>query len=134
MRLVWRFMLLLLGTCWATSLWLTPTYADEAILPALPGGGAGVFGEGNVSVEMTSGVLRTAIPFLLPAARGAVQPQLALSYSSASGPSEAGTGWGLNLPSIERKPLSGAPLFTRLHDRMAFSGQPLVRICGIPAS
>jgi hypothetical protein len=79
-------------------------YANEIIPSALPEGGAGIFGEssGDVSVDAATGLLRTAIPFQLPAARGPVQPTLALSYSSSLTNLEAGTGWGLGLPSIER--------------------------------
>src|SRR5215475_5493082 len=82
--------------------WLGSTYAaDVATPPALPGGEMGVFNEGNASVDVATGLLRAAIPFQLLKARGPVQPQLTLSYSSAKKPGEAGMGWGLDLPSIE---------------------------------
>src|SRR5437867_4133536 len=59
-------------------------YGQEFIPSVPPGGGAGIFGEssGDVSVDAATGVLRTAIPFQLPTARGPIQPSLALSYSS----------------------------------------------------
>jgi hypothetical protein len=110
-------------------------YGQEFIPSVPPGGGAGIFGEssGDVSVDAATGVLRTAIPFQLPTARGPIQPSLALSYSSGMANLEAGTGWGLSLPGIERHPLSGPPLYTDA-DRMSFSGRALIPICRIPDS
>ena len=109
--------------------------AAEIIPSARPEGGAGIFAEGSAkaSVDPATGILRTAIPFQLPAARGQLQPSLGLSYSSGLANLEAGTGWGLGLPSIERHPLSGPPLYTDA-DRISFSGKALVPICRIPDS
>lgn len=61
----------------------------------------------SASVERSSGALRASLPVTLPAARGGAQPGLAVTYSSAAGIREAGVGWGLDLPVIERKNLSG---------------------------
>ena len=44
---------------------------------------AGVNGLASATVDPSTGVLHTTIPFALPAARGAVQPRLALTYSSS---------------------------------------------------
>jgi Salmonella virulence plasmid 65kDa B protein len=63
----------------------------------------------SASVEPSSGVLQASLPISIPAARGGAQPGITLSYSSASGYREAGVGWGLDLPVIERKNLSGPP-------------------------
>lgn len=68
------------------------------------------------TVEPSSGVLRMSVPIEYPAARGVAQPQLGLYYSSAAGIREAGMGWGLNLPSIERRGPTGGP--------PAYSGDP----------
>ncbi|WP_442499339.1 toxin TcdB middle/N-terminal domain-containing protein [Methylobacter sp. sgz302048] len=113
------------------------------------------------TVEPSSGVLRTAVAIDYPAARGASQPGLGLSYSSASGIREAGMGWGLNLPAIERQgPAGGPPLdsllgddpfpediigtgtpgenteqeYNERYERMtpfAFNGKPLVPLCEV---
>jgi hypothetical protein len=109
--------------------------AAEIIPSARPEGGAGIFegGSDNPSVDPATGILRTAIPFKLPIARGPLQPSLGLSYSSGLAKLEAGTGWGLGLPSIERHPVSGPPLYTD-DDRISFSGKALVPICRIPDS
>lgn len=50
-----------------------------------------------------------SLPFDLPPARGEAQPQLSLTYSSSASEREAGYGWGISLPHIERRPLSGWP-------------------------
>jgi hypothetical protein len=46
---------------------------------------------------------------------------------------EAGTGWGLSLPNVERHPVSGPPTFTE-GDRISFSGRALVAIGLVPDS
>lgn len=55
------------------------------------------------SVEPSTGVFRAGLPLQVPAARGVSQPALSLAYSSAAGMREAGMGWGLTLPVIERR-------------------------------
>ena len=121
----------------------------------------GVFGEGTTGhgqPDSKTGAMTWTYPFILPAARGRPQPRLALSYNSSSRDREAGYGWGLDLPVIERKPLSGNPCFTpngtpitcgervdaigkplgsdelRSEERYTYNGQPLVFICQLPGS
>jgi hypothetical protein len=58
--------------------------------------------------------------------------ELALHYHSSTHDREAGYAWGLDLPSIERRPLSGAPRFLTSglpagEERYAFQGQPLIQ-------
>ncbi|MBL8610507.1 MAG: VCBS repeat-containing protein, partial [Myxococcales bacterium] len=74
-------------------------------------------------------------------ARGVAQPSLSLTYSSRAGSREAGMGWGLSLPTIERQPLSGWPSFDdgeghdpAVKDRFAFDGKPLVFLCTVGVS
>lgn len=55
------------------------------------------------SVEPSTGVFRAGLSLQAPVARGISQPDLGLVYSSADGVREAGMGWGLTLPSIERR-------------------------------
>lgn len=99
---------------------------------------AGIFGEGssgNLAPDPVSGVLRYSYAFELPRARGRVQPALTLAYSSASRDREAGYGWGLALPTIERRPMSGNPRFdgSPSDERFFFNGEPLVRVCDLPS-
>jgi RHS repeat-associated protein len=82
------------------------------------------------TVEPSSGVLRTSVAIEYPAARGMAQPQLGLYYSSAAGIREAGMGWGLNLPSIERRgPTGGPPDYSGTISDFVFNGEPLVPLC-----
>ena len=118
----------------------------------------GVFGEGTgghdqPEPDSKTGAMTWTYPFSLPAARGGPQPKLALSYNSSSHDREAGYGWGLDLPVIERKPLSGNPCFDPdgkgtpivcgergrdasraliSEERYTYNGQPLVFICQLP--
>jgi Salmonella virulence plasmid 65kDa B protein len=121
----------------------------------------GVFGEGNTGhgqPDNKTGAMTWTYPFNLPVARGQPQPRLTLSYNSSSHDREAGYGWGLDLPVIEFKPLSGNPCFEingapiacwrqNLHDphlnladplvsgeRYTYNGQSLVFICQLPGS
>jgi hypothetical protein len=76
------------------------------------------------------------IPFELPRARGNSQPSLALQYQSGAATGEAGLGWSLLLPQIERAPLSGWPKYIDngspvAEDRYTFNGQPLTFICTV---
>jgi hypothetical protein len=115
--------------------------------------GSGTFNEGysfpEATVDPSTGAAHATIPFSLIPARGSAQPSLNLVYSSAAGMRTAGVGWRLDLPSIERKNLSGPPqyedpLVTPLPpsrnpwnpsgDRFTFSGQPIVPICQVSLS
>jgi len=74
----------------------------------------GVFGEstaGSGQPDSKTGAMGWTYPFNLPAARGRPQPGLTLTYNSFSHDREAGYGWGLDTPVIERQPLSGNPCF-----------------------
>jgi RHS repeat-associated protein len=99
---------------------------------------------GLASIEPATGAARVTLPFQLPTARG-LQPSLALEYLSSGGDAEAGPGWSLSLPSIERRspaglarpsyhdPAPATPIddFDQ-QDRFVFNGgQALVPICYI---
>jgi RHS repeat-associated protein len=114
--------------------------------------GEGTGGHGQPEPDSKTGAMTWTYPFSLPAARGGPQPKLALSYNSSSHDREAGYGWGLDLPVIERKPLSGNPCFDPdstgtpivcgeqrrdagaliSEERYTYNGQPLVFICQLP--
>lgn len=101
----------------------------------------------TTTVEPSSGVLRSSVAIDIPSSRGGAQPSLGLSYSSAAGIREAGMGWGLNLPVIERRaPIGGPPDYFdppvldgqppaypnyqwNTLTRFTFSGEPLVPVC-----
>ena len=131
----------------------TSAIADPTSLPGETV--EGVFGEGTIGhgqPDSKTGVMNWTYPFSLPAARGGPQPQLMLNYNSSSHDREAGYGWGLDIPVIERKPLSGNPCFKDgnpiacgeqrkdasgalvTEERYIYNGQPLVFICKLPDS
>jgi len=116
--------------------------AEDA--PAPPHGLSGTFGEsvgGSAAVVPATGGMSYSVPFDLPANRGSAQPRLELAYASGSRAGEAGWGWSLTLPSIERAPLSNWPKYIDNgaigdEDRYAYNGQPLTFVCvvgGAPA-
>lgn len=113
----------------APSVWGDPSVAM--------GPASGTFGEGLGPASVSdAGGMAYSIPFELPVARGDVQPGLALTYASGSGDREAGHGWGLGTPTIERYALSGWPTGDNSSDRFSYGGQPLVFVCtvgGMPA-
>jgi RHS repeat-associated protein len=97
----------------------------------------------GATIESSSGVLRASLSIQLPSARGASQPSLALDYSSAAGVREAGVGWGLSMPVIERSTKRGPPhlddewfkpkkpLNKDGPDELLFNGERLVPICEV---
>jgi len=108
-----------------------------------PNGLAGTFGEGRETTPVvgSTGAMTYRIAFQLPANRGSAQPTLSLQYESGARTGEAGIGWSLNLPSIERTALSGWPRYLddgvpAHEDRFTYNGRPLTFICvvgGTPA-
>lgn len=98
---------------------------------------SGTAGEnlGSAHVVPSSGAMGYEVRFDLPENRGDAQPHLALSYASGASAGAAGWGWSLDLPSIERAPLSGWPKYLddapppHDEDRYAYNGAPLTFIC-----
>jgi hypothetical protein len=87
-----------------------------------------------VALDPSTGVLLSSLPIETPAARGAPQMGLALTYNSAAGIREAGVGWGLSVPTIERQNRDGLPWYEKAPanqtaDRFVFNGSALVAIC-----
>lgn len=125
-----------------------PERAEAQNIAGEPGGGipeSGSLSLANalaaVALDPSTGILTSSLPIETPAARGGPQPRLALTYNSAAGIREAGVGWRLNVPSIERQNRDGAPRYQdpsvssidaaaiRAMDRFVFDGRPLVPIC-----
>lgn len=112
---------------------LAENFADN-VAPGIVGEVSAIAGE----ADPRTGALTQTIPIALPPARGLPQPALALQYNSSWRDREAGYGWGLDLPVIERRVLSGFPEFdsagTPIGDeRYVFDGKPLVRLCQVVA-
>jgi RHS repeat-associated protein len=110
----------------------------RAELPSAPEGISGTFGESTSapSIDPATGAMTYIVPFDLPAARGDAQPVLGLHYRSMSGTGEAGEGWSLGLPVIERVSLSGWPTYADSgdpgsEDRFAYGGSALTFICTV---
>lgn len=121
--------------------------------PISPPGEAvqGTFGEGSSGrgqPNSKTGTMSWFYTFETPAARGGPQANLVLGYDSSSRDREAGYGWGLDIPAIERRPLSGNPCLSAQqceasggalandaisHEKFSFDGQPLVYICEVSA-
>jgi len=59
--------------------------------------------------NLFTGALSTGISIGIPPGRGHMTPNLALSYSSAAGPSQYGYGWNLPVGRIERTTRFGVP-------------------------
>ncbi|MGH7285758.1 MAG: toxin TcdB middle/N-terminal domain-containing protein, partial [Polyangiaceae bacterium] len=107
---------------------------------SLPQGAGTVLGMGeSFSTDPSTGIATFRVPIALPAARGAAQPNLTLSYSSASGHGTAGVGWDLPIAFISRQTDRGVPQYNDpavgaawqpTQDRFVFNGgQELVPIC-----
>ncbi len=125
----------------ALALAVTVGVADRAAADPTSATTTGVFGEWSKESVGTSatGSMTYRIPFRMPPGRSKVGTALALNYDSASGDREAGMGWGLSLPSIERAPTSGWPRYAdpgddeSLEDRYVYSGERLKFSCIVGA-
>jgi hypothetical protein len=121
--------------CWialvaVVAVFLALGSSARAVGPSTPDGVAGTYGQGLAlpSLDGATGAFNHTIAFELPAARGDAQPSLALTYRSGRGTGEAGEGWGLDIPPIERSPLSGWPRYADdskpdAEDRYSYGGQ-----------
>lgn len=114
--------------------------AARAAGPTPPGGLAGTFTDAkqtfDAHVDGATGALSFSMPFALPAARGDAQPTLALTYRAGRGTAEAGEGWSLGIPAIERAPLWGFPKYRddgvpKNEDRYTYGGAALTFVCEI---
>lgn len=128
--------------CVIFSLYVIPVFGDwgantdpETLTNGVP---VGIFGESNKpsGEPDAQGAMTVYYPFQLPAARGRPQPRLTLQYNSRTADAEAGYGWGLNLPVIERRPMSGPPRFDHTPGdyRFFYNGQALVHVCQLGAT
>jgi RHS repeat-associated protein len=109
---------------------------------SLPSGAGKIQGMGeSFSAQLSTGVATFTVPITLPAARGAAQPSLSLSYSSSGGRGPTGLGWSIGLPFVARQTDRGIPKYDDPRpgkpwhpeqDRFVFNGgQELVPICQV---
>jgi len=59
--------------------------------------------------DLQTGTGHFQIPISLPAGRGDLQPNLALTYSSGHGNGAFGMGWQLSVPGVQRQTAKGIP-------------------------
>jgi RHS repeat-associated protein len=82
----------------------SPYYKSQAPSISLPKGGGALKGiDEKFNVNAVNGTAGLDVPFPLSPGRGGFTPSLSVSYNSGSGNSEFGMGWGMSLPSIQRK-------------------------------
>ncbi len=82
----------------------SPYYQSKAPSIELPKGGGALKGiDEKFTVNAVNGTSSLDVPLPLSPGRGGFSPALSLSYNSGGGNSEFGLGWGLSLPSIQRK-------------------------------
>lgn len=134
----WRNALMVLaltGTISAGS--TSKSCADPPTLPE--GVPNGLWGESRASASQIgpSGAFTFVLPVTFPRGRGGLGPRLVVGYDSGTQRGAAGYGWTLSVPSVERSPLSGNPVFPRdvpasrhlFTEQFRYEGQPLVLVC-----
>jgi RHS repeat-associated protein len=76
-----------------------------------PFGAGAISAIGAPSADPVTGLATAMVPLEVPPGRHGLAPALALRYSSAGGPGNAGLGFGLAIGSIERSTRLGPPRF-----------------------
>ncbi|MGE3824733.1 MAG: SpvB/TcaC N-terminal domain-containing protein, partial [Bacteroidia bacterium] len=77
-----------------------------------PKGGGAQSGLGEkFSPDLFTGTGNFSVPIALPPGRNGFQPELTLQYSTGSGNSVFGLGWGLSVPGVMRKTAQGVPVY-----------------------
>ena len=88
---------------------------------SLPSGGGAVQSMGEkVTVNLSNGTGSASIPIRTTSARGKMDPNLELTYSSGGGNGPFGLGWGLSLQKITRKTEKGLPTYNDYEDGDVF--------------
>ena len=98
-----------------------PLAASKLSLPSGPGSIEGL-GE-SFEPQLNTGTYSVGLPLKLPAARGAVRPEVRFSYNSGSGNGPLGLGWRLDVPSLQRQTDKGLPNFTTNDTFVDFFGE-----------
>src|SRR4029453_1562852 len=90
---------------------------------SLPKGGGALQGIGEkFAPDLHTGTGNFPVPIALPAGRNGFQPQLNLVYSTGTGNSPYGLGWGLSIPGVSRKTSKGLPRYDDSADVFVLSG------------
>jgi RHS repeat-associated protein len=99
----------------------SPYFKSAAPSISLPKGGGAIKGiDEKFSVNAVNGTAGLEIGLPLTPGRGGFTPALSLSYNSGSGNSEFGLGWGLSLPSIQRKTDKKLPRYNDVDESDVF--------------
>ncbi len=78
----------------------------------LPQGGGAISGMGEkFSPDLFTGTGNFSVPIAVPPGRNGMQPSLSLGYSTGSGNSPFGLGWGLSVPGVMRSTSKGLPRY-----------------------
>jgi RHS repeat-associated protein len=114
---------------------LTATFAADnravsASKISLPSGPGSIEGLGeSFEPQLNTGTYAMGLPFKLPPVRGAVQPEVRISYNSGSGNGSLGLGWRLDVPCLQRQTDKGLPLYNDATDTFVnHGGEELVRL------
>lgn len=101
-------------------------FAIQAPQISLPKGGGAIKGiDEKFQVNPSNGTAAFSIPLPLSPNRNGFTPALSVSYNSGAGNSLLGIGWGLDLPSIQRRTDKKLPRyrdFSKEEDTFMFSG------------
>lgn len=88
------------------------TARSPAEIISLPQGGGALRGIGEkFTPDPATGTGSFTVPITVPAGRGGLAPQLALTYSTGAGNGHFGLGWSLPLPGISRRTSHGVPRY-----------------------
>lgn len=99
----------------------SPFYKSQAPTIELPKGGGAIKGiDEKFSVNAVNGTTSLEIPLPITPGRGDFSPKLSVQYNSGGGNSEFGQGWGLSLPSIQRKTDKKLPEYKDYNDSDVF--------------
>lgn len=100
--------------------------ASKLSLPSGPGSIEGL-GE-SFEPQLNTGTYVFSVPFKLTKLRGAVQPDVGLTYNSGGGDGIAGMGWRLSTPFIQRQTDKGLPTYTVNDTIVDSTGEELVKL------
>jgi len=109
-----------------------PVSADgpgPSVDPASPSAIGGAFSSlmnESFRTDLATGAATLSIPIVVPPGRKNVQPNLMLTYSSASGNGICGVGWTVPVSTIQRSTKKGVPRYDKMEDITAGSSELLL--------
>jgi RHS repeat-associated protein len=97
--------------------------SSPARVITLPQGGGALRGLGEkFSADLFTGTGRIEVPITVPMGRGAMQPQLALGYSTTGPNGVFGLGWSLSVPAVARQTAHSVPRYVDERDTFILAG------------